>query len=572
MNLRRCCSRLSLPVVAALAVAAPAAAYICHPDARGTRTLVVHGSVAGYSLRDGNVTVAYRDLQNCAHVTVWRSFRGPAMRDAPTGGHCLARGAGLGADVLVPATPARVLRANGGGLRAVLRDNSSLAVYRGSRLVRLIPRAAHDPALRIAITHDHVVVLTRGDVRADRPDRAEVYNVASGKLLHAWPLLARPATFDLGRGIAIFSLRGNGGLYAIRLSDGRTTFIAPLQPGDTPQIGAQGVVYQSNLYLRLNRLHEISLKLVPTRAVLRDFAKTVDTLHTRWPVTSFSMDGPRVAVALDAPAGACDQVRFWNIPWHYFIRVSMQDEPTCDDGPGLAIRSVALAGISAEWVATGHGVTRVAGSNSSRCIEQLLATPDGASGVRLAGDGRLLGFADSSTVGRVHIVGRSGFTPSPLIHSPASLAALSVDGGRLAALRGDGVVDVIAADGRLVVRLRPTAPRAIALRGDRLAVLSADSTVEVWSTATGTLRHVWRVPAGMSPALDVHFGVAVLTRGGTVYALALQNGRLTTLARAVRHVRAQIESSGVVYQYNGARGGELRFVPMSVVEAKLGLA
>jgi hypothetical protein len=76
----------------------------------------------------------------------------------------------------------------------------------------------------------------------------------------------------------------------------------------------------------------------------------------------------------------------------------------------------------------------------------------------------------------------------------------------------------------------------------------------------------------MSPALDVHFGVAVLTRGGTVYALALQNGRLTTLARAVRHVRAQIESSGVVYQYNGARGGELRFVPMSVVEAKLGLA
>ena len=52
----------------------------------------------------------------------------------------------------------------------------------------------------------------------------------------------------------------------------------------------------------------------------------------------------------------------------------------------------------------------------------------------------------------------------------------------------------------------------------------------------------------------------------------LQNGRLTTLARTARHVRAQIESPGVVYQYNGTRGGELRNVPMSVVEAKLGLA
>ena len=35
------------------------------------------------------------------------------------------------------------------------------------------------------------------------------------------------------------------------------------------------------------------------------------------PISSFAMDGPRVAYAVEDPSGACDQVRFWNVPWRF---------------------------------------------------------------------------------------------------------------------------------------------------------------------------------------------------------------------------------------------------------------
>jgi len=79
----------------------------------------------------------------------------------------------------------------------------------------------------------------------------------------------------------------------------------------------------------------------------------------------------------------------------------------------------------------------------------------------------------------------------------------------------------------------------------------------------------WRVPHGVDPSIDVHYGIAVLTAGSRVYALRVDTGRLVTLARAPTRARAQIEEPGVVYQYNTSRGGVMRFVSLERVERAL---
>jgi len=424
-------------------------------------------------------------------------------------------------------------------------------------------------AAKLVFDGGRLAVLARPGARADAPDRLELYSVSTGRLLHDWPLLARPRTLSLSGGIAAFAVAGGRGLYAIRLADGRQTLVSPVRRKDVPQIGSRGLVYESSLMRTMRQPGKFVLKFVPATALGVDLRATVDRLRTRWPITSFTMDGQRVGVVLDAPGRGCDQVHYWNIPWHYFARINMADDFTCSRH--MSIRSLSLGGLTSEWVAVRNHVARVVMSNSIACIERVIATGSAAGRILLAGDTGLLGLGrlPGST-----LLTRSGFDPvtKAVVASPLRPAlALSVDGGRLASLGADGRVTLQRPGGAAMSALSPgTGSRAIALRRNRLVVLTG-SRLELWNTARGRLLHDWRVPAGTRSAVDLQFGIAVFTSGRTVYAMNVNTGRTAVLARAPRAVQAAIEAPGVAYTYNARGHGYLRFVPMSTVERSLGL-
>ena len=82
----------------------------------------------------------------------------------------------------------------------------------------------------------------------------------------------------------------------------------------------------------------------------------------------------------------------------------------------------------------------------------------------------------------------------------------------------------------------------------------------------GRKLHSWRVAPGAS-AVDLQYGIALVTAGGTVYAVSTATGKTGVLFRGPVTVAAQVESPGAAIQYNRGRHGYLHFVPMSRIEA-----
>jgi hypothetical protein len=567
--------RLSAPLVivgVGLLAATPAVAYICHPDAKGTRTLSVTGRVDGYALRGATVRVTVNDKHGCLKTAVWRPFHGnsvQAIDGASTA--CVRVGrSGLGRSVVVPRNPEMPLQFADGARRAVLRPRGVIDVYRGNVFLRRIPRSTRTPAAKIVLNGDRLVVLARGSSQPDRPFRLEVYSTRNGHFLHDWPLVAKPVTLDLEGSVALYSAARYGGLFALRLSDGKTTSFGPVQPGDKPQIDRYGVVYQSNMYERLNRRGRVLMKFLPRSLVRNDFAKTFDSIRTRRPITGFAMDGQRVAVVVDAPGRTCDAVRFWNIPWHYFAaRINMRDDLTC--AHGLKVGDLAIGGMGAEWIATKAGRAKVIVSDSKKCMERAVGAVRVAA-APLAGDGFVLayGAAKGSAAGSGAVTLVNWKTEDRVVVGSSSpVRALSVDQNRTAVLRTNGRIDVLDAAGATIGTLRIAPPRAMALRGDELAVLTKADTLEVWNVETQAREHMWRVPEGTRPTLDAHYGIAVFSAGRTVYALQLATGRLATLARVPGSPRVQIEDPGVVYEYNSRSHGFLKFIALATVEHAL---
>jgi hypothetical protein len=568
MGIRRL--RFGIPAVAgavALLGAVPALAYVCHPDVPGTRTLAVHGTVLGYSVQGSSVRLRVRGADGCTRLVVWNTTSRAAAGPASACSSVIEPG---GRTVVVPARAPAVLAARNGPWRAV-SYGEVIRIFRNGSVVRTIHRTGRAAAAKLSLESGRLLVLARPRLHADRPSRLEVYALSSGRLLHDWPLLARPKTLAVHDGVAAFRA-GSVGLYVIRLADGRQTFISPVRRHDTPQIGSRGLVYESALMRSMRGPSRVVFKFLPTAAVQSSLAATVDSMRTRWPIRSFAMDGPRVAVVLDAPSGSCDQVRYWNIPWHYFQRINMADDLTCSRQ--MSIRSVSLGGLTAEWVAVKNHVAKVVMSNSIACIERVIATGNATARILLAGAGSLLG------VGRLPgsaLVAATGFvdpTTHAFVLSPKhSALALAADRGRLATLGANGLVTLRNAFGDVDKSIAVAATsRTIALRGRRLVALTTSGRLEVWNTSTGRRQHVWRVPAGTRSAVDLQFGIAVFTAGRSVYGMDVSTGRTAVLARAGGAARTQIEPLGVAYTYNRGGHGFLRLVPMSSVERSLRLS
>ena len=302
------------------AVVAGAAAQVCHPDAAGTRSFTVKGAVTHYGFAKGGVAVSWTASNACSGSALW-NFQ--AARSAKADTAC----AGTGAK---PAGPVA----------------TRLVAKQGGTVVR-------------------VLLAPRG---SDRPDRLAVVNRATHETA-SWPLIDRPTRVALYGDLAVLSTAKRHAVYALRITDGRIALVGITQPGDRPVIGAGGLLYQDDSMVakdrdKLGRLltpvdRTVTLKLVPLATVGAELDQ-VGTMQVSAPIRSFSMDGPRVAYAVSDPRGACDQIRFWNIPWRFMSILTKPNGASClpAHAPG-GITNVALAGSRALWTTTYGSTTRV---------------------------------------------------------------------------------------------------------------------------------------------------------------------------------------------------------------------
>jgi hypothetical protein len=506
-----------------LVTAAPAvAAYVCHPDAEGTKRLTLQGKVGAYSLVRGEIAISIRRGSSCARV-VWRPARS-VVGEHPAA--CVAAG---------PST-------------SVADDSRRIMVVRASN--------------------------------ADRPDRVEVFDRRSGSLLHSWPVFNRPLNLDVDGDTALFTAAKRDGVYGLRLSDGRIGLVGANQRVDVPQIDRSGIVYQDDLYKSDDGHGRVLMKFVPRAQVERDITDSALPIRTGGIVRAFSMDGQRVAIAVADPRGVCDRILFWNVSWHSVSRLTSTNEATCDPGHAAGgITDVALGGITAEWATRYGSTTTVLSANIIACREWVLTRlangPGGDHVAGLAADGALLTYA----VGRserelrgqalISRVVRAGVRSVPVTDGGGLAASVSVDSKRIATLRQGGTIDIRSAGGALIGTVDAPGARAIALRAHRLAALTRSGRLQLFSVPDGRLLRSWPLPAGVGPAVDLHYGVAVVTAGTRVYAVDAATGRVVRVAVAPAPVAAEIEAPGIVYQFNRGGHGFLRLIPFAKVEAAL---
>lgn len=501
---------LALPTTGALA----GAAHRCHPDPPGTRTARVGGEVRQYVMRGNGVRIVYQ-ARKCLRV--------PWVIGRPLG-------------------------------RA--RQMSSAACD-----------SSASPASEQAAgsTAGARVALIRGS--ADTPDRVRVRS-ATGTT-QSWPLPSGVTGLDAFGRFAVFS--GEREAYAMRLSDGRVGLIGLNRYGDTPQIEAPGVVFQDNLDKAKESQRVTLMKFIPTAAVDNAVSKAGQPVGLPGRVEEMAMDGFRVAIGFHR-TGECAQILYWNIAWDYVSKITDEDQITCGlTDKGGVIRSVAMAGIRSAWVIHSRHADRILTSNSTACFDRVLLTlkRKGGAVTSLSGDGNGLAYALRNDHGRISAVGAvQGRRVQPIAKGEGSPVGLSADGTRLAVLNAGGSVD-LREKGTLVRTIQAPGAVAIALRASRLVVLTRNDRLQVFDTQTGTQVHDWSAPAGASHRVDAQFGVAVLTAGGNVYAVALETGRTAVLASAGTYVRAEIEAPGVAYAVNQGTRASLRFIPFAEVEAAL---
>ena len=292
-------------------------------------------------------------------------------------------------------------------------------------------------------------------------------------------------------------------------------------------------------------------------------------LRVPFRIGDFAADGRSVVFVKKDPSGVCDRIGVWTIPWHYSTDL-MDEPPICPERhPPGGITGLALGGQYVEVLTTYGKVQTLISSTFVHCIEKVVArTAIGAGAIPvLAGDSSTLAYAlrprsGPARIGRLHGQKPAGATALP------SAVRLSADRGRLAVLRADGRINVLRGD-RTLRTFPPLGARAIALRGDQLVVLTRAGTLVVYAVSDGALLHRWHAPAGATAALDVHYGVAVLTAGSRVYAIGLASGKQRVLLAAPAAVRAHLDDIGVVYAYDASSGGVLGFIPFAVVERTL---
>jgi hypothetical protein len=387
----------------------------------------------------------------------------------------------------------------------------------------------------------------------DRPDRLVV--AATGR---SWPLpvRVRGKTLQVAGDLAGYEARGEHGLWVTRLSDGKTTFVAPVKSG-RPVLNAKGAFYVDNVY-KMAPPDEPVVKFVPTHALRGELAQVGGPVHTGGSIRAFSMDGNNIAFVV---AGRCDRVVFWSVPWRSVAQVSQQAGVTCAAlGASRRISQIALGGPRAQWVTMQHGKPVVVAADDIGCQEWVVGRPPSRSHVSLAADATMLAFTL-----RGHISVVLGDYRSSSLYGVARVDALAAD-GRLTAVLAEGRVTIHAGRAHKLTFRTPGA-QALALRGSTVVTTTA-GRLNVYRAAR--LQHSWPLPSGTRPSVDLQSGIAVVATSNGVYAIDITNGRTALLVSTPAPPKAQIEPVGVGYVYSVANRGTAALVPMADVEKAVG--
>ena len=307
--------------------------------------------------------------------------------------------------------------------------------------------------------------------------------------------------------------------------------------------------------------------------------------NTNGEVESLAMDGPRVAYAVAGGSG-CAKVFVWNVVTEGAAVAS--GPKTCDadnTSTGAGVRELAVAGLRVAWIVNQGGntesndylYTATLGGAKERLVASAFRSGDIDGTLTGAWMNHLVGAGDQIAVNRFTTDESGTITQASLQRLDGGLATLvlgrpalyasSLDLGRIAVLRPDQHVAVYdAATKKLLLTIRPSSAKEVALRKDYAVVLTRTKTIEVYNSHTGALLKKWAVAAGAS-RLDVHSGIAVYAVGRTLFAVRLTDGRDAPIATAPRAIEGlEIEAPGIVYAYNTFKGlkdvGNLAFVPL----------
>jgi hypothetical protein len=295
----------------------------------------------------------------------------------------------------------------------------------------------------------------------------------------------------------------------------------------------------------------------------------VRVIHTKEMIESFAIGGHRIAYYL--------QVFGCN-------KIAVLDLRTGKTGRGRGkraciygyMRELAIAGKRIAWVVTESGNTTGIDFLNTASLPQLqkrrlaVAQRFGEPGDETGGwignlvaSGDLLAVnrwsTDASTVreSKVVLITRTGLRLRRIASSRRAVLGQTADRGRIAVLYGDSSVEMYAANGRRLLKLKPrSTPKEIALRGDYLLVLTETPTLDIYDARTGAYRRSWPVQAKAPAEVDAYGGVAVYVAHpeGTlqsfkVHAVELKTGKDVIVATGTWLGRrsAQLEPAGLLY-------------------------
>jgi Tol biopolymer transport system component len=322
---------------------------------------------------------------------------------------------------------------------------------------------------------------------------------------------------------------------------------------------------------------------------LSDSLVSDTVLQTTHRIKLLAADGDRVAVAYQGPSTNCLEV--WETRTGVLTRFHDND---CGGDWGSPLE-LALGGARLAWLDVNQGnffyldlmTATVAHPTAVDAwgiqVQTDVEQPQG--GGDLHADGSLIVF-DTWTGGcGVSDCFREGKTSGTLRRLVGSrtvalrseqvgLTALGADADRIAVLRSDGPIELLRANGSLVVTLRfgPGEVRGAALQGSQIVVRNS-AGLAVYDAGTGALEHRWRLQPG-DTLQDLQSGIAVYANGRAIHLLRLSDGRTAVVKPpGTGLVRAQLEPPGLFYSYSATdpkRPGRVALLPFADLLRRLG--
>jgi hypothetical protein len=353
-------------------------------------------------------------------------------------------------------------------------------------------------------------------------------------------------------------------------------------------------------------------------------------LRTTTPVNALAMNGSTVTMATEWSAGHCEQEVAWNP-----VRASLGAlgrQSSCDaTSTGRGIAYQAVAGSRVAWVRDGGGnqhdsqllVASLAKPQTARLLATATRDIDSGAGDTIGdvrGSGSLLVYASWSVCDTGEVAFRrcpAGVTPGTIFNAklwriegttgkkllastPDEVAPLAVAAGRILVQRGDGSLELRAADGHVLKAFSFDFPVQQAALGPTKLVVAVREAVNqplpkgrlqfgVYDLATGVLEHTFAPPqaaqavgaptcsfptgsspaACLLPAARLRFQDADASRflyvlDTTLHVARLADGVDRTYGVPGRPpVLAQLEPPGLVYSYRTTTRfkGRIQFVP-----------